>query len=380
MTNLRTFKSPEKRRKYLEKLLNTDLGHIGKNSINEQNKNCENVIGSTQIPIGIAGPLLVNNKEYYLPLSTTEGALVASVNRGCKAIFDSNSAIAIASRAGITRGPVFQVKSLREAGSLVEWVEQNMDKLNKIAKTTSSHVELTKADTSCVGNYVYLRLYFDTQDAMGMNMATIATDKVIKTIEANAKTRCISIAGNYDIDKKPAWLNMISGRGFMAWAEVIIPAKVIKEVLKTTAVNIQEVWIAKCMIGSALSGSLGFNAHYANVIAAMFIATGQDPAHTVEGSMGITVARVLSNNDLYFSVYLPALIVGIIGGGISLPTQNEALNLLKVSSPKELSEVIAGAVLAGELSLLASQAEGTLASAHQQLARGETRRGFSRSG
>lgn len=369
MTNLRTFKSPEERRKHLEKLLNTELFHIGEHTIGEQNKNCENVIGSTQIPMGIAGPLLVNGKEYFLPLSTTEGALVASINRGCKAIFESKKAVSIASRTGITRGPVFQVKSLKDANLLINWAERNIKKLNKIAKTTSSYIELIKIDNSKVGNYVYLRLYFDTQNAMGMNMSTIATDKIAKEIELRTNVKCISIAGNYDIDKKPAWLNFINSRGFKAWAEVIIPANVVSETLKTTAPKIQEVWLAKCMLGSALSGSMGFNAHYANIVSALFIATGQDPAHVVEGSMGITVARELPNNDLYFSVYLPALIVGIVGGGTALATQKEALSLLKVTSTKELSEVISGAVLAGELSLLASQSEGSLAAAHQKLAR-----------
>jgi len=369
MTKLRNLKSAKERRGYLETKLNVNLEQMGKHTIGEQNKNCENVIGSTQIPMGIAGPLLVNGREYFLPLSTTEAALVASVNRGCKAIARSKGAVSIASRVGVTRGPVFKIKSLREAGSLVKWVERNLKNLDKIAKTMSSHIELTKIDTSSVGNYVFLRLYFNTQDAMGMNMATIATDKIAKTIEAKTKSSCISIAGNYDIDKKPAWLNFINGRGFKAWAEVIIPANVVSETLKTTAPKIQEVWLAKCILGSALSGSMGFNAHYANIVAAIFIATGQDPAHVVEGSMGITVARGLANGDLHFSVYLPALLVGIVGGGTKLATQKEALQILKVGSSQELAEVLAGAVLAGELSLLASQSVGSLAVAHQKLAR-----------
>ena len=368
-THIRQLKSPKERREYLETKLSINLEQIGKHAISEKNNSCENVIGSTQIPVGIAGPLVIQDREYYLPLATTEAALVASVNRGCKAISESKGAVSIASRVGVTRGPVFKVKSLREAGSLVKWVERNLKNLDKIAKTMSSHIELTKIDTSSVGKYVYLRLYFNTEEAMGMNMATIATDKIAKTIEAKTKSSCISIAGNYDIDKKPAWLNFVNGRGFKAWAEVIIPAKVVSETLKTTASKIQEVWLAKCILGSALSGSMGFNAHYANIVAAIFIATGQDPAHVVEGSMGITVARELANGDLYFSVYLPALMVGTVGGGTKLATQKEALDLLKVESSQELAKVVAGAVLAGELSLLASQSAGTLASTHQKLAR-----------
>ena len=369
MISLRKFKNPKERREYLENKLKIKLNKTGEHVVKESNKNCENMIGATQIPLGVAGPIIVNSKEYYLPLATTEGALVASVNRGCKVMVDTGKVTAIADRVGTTRGPVFKVGSISDGKKLKSWVNDNLQKLNKHTQQTSSHTKLTKVDINIVGGYAYLRLYFNTQDAMGMNMVTIATDKIAKIIETETKAECISIAGNYDIDKKPAWLNFVSGRGFKAWAEIIIPTKIVTTMLKTTPESIQEVWLTKCMIGSALSGSMGFNAHYANIVAALFIATGQDPAHVVEGSMGMTVAKTLPNNDLYFSVYLPALMIGTVGGGTTLATQKEALKLLGVTKSQELAEVVAAAVLAGELSLLASQAEGSLAKAHQTLAR-----------
>jgi len=199
------------------------------------------------------------------------------------------------------------------------------------------------------------------------------------------------------VDKKPSWLNRIEGRGIKAWAEATIPAGVLKDTLKTAARAMYDVWIAKCMIGSAMAGSMGFNAHFANIIAALFAATGQDLGHVGECCVGITTMEIIpptsfrppsrnpvfkrwipgqardDNNgeDLYVSVYLPDLMVGTVGGGTGLATQKEALGIIGAKTSQEFAEVAAGAVLAGEISLLASLSEGTLARAHQKLARGK---------
>ncbi|HEX8931760.1 MAG TPA: 3-hydroxy-3-methylglutaryl-CoA reductase, partial [Patescibacteria group bacterium] len=243
--------------------------------------------------------------------------------------------------------------------------------LKKTAESTSKHLRLTKIMVRSLANYVFVRFSFDTQDAMGMNMVTIATQKMTQLIEEETGIECLSVAGNFDIDKKPAWLNFIENKGIKAWAEIVIPEKVVQDSLKTTPEKIFDVWLSKCMIGSAMSGALGFNAHFANIIAALFIATGQDPAHVVEGSMGITTAKVLKNGDLYFSIYLPALMLGTVGGGTNLATQKEALTILGIENNKveKLAEIVAGTVLAGELSLIASLSEGSLAKAHQELGR-----------
>jgi hydroxymethylglutaryl-CoA reductase (NADPH) len=233
--------------------------------------------------------------------------------------------------------------------------------------------DFKKVKVSGLASYVFTRFYFDTADAMGMNMVTIASEAISRLIEKDTGARLISVAGNFDIDKKPAWINFIDNRGIKVWSEVILTKEVLENTLKTTAEKFFDVWLAKCMIGSAMSGSLGFNAQYANIIAGMFIATGQDPAHIVEGSMGITTAKVLKNNDLLVAVYLPALQVGILGGGTGLGTQKEALEILGVKgsgNSEKFAEIIGGAVLAGEISLLSSLSEGTLAKAHQKLGRG----------
>jgi hydroxymethylglutaryl-CoA reductase (NADPH) len=206
-------------------------------------------------------------------------------------------------------------------------------------------------------------------------MVTIASDALSAYLAEQTGAVPVALAGNYDIDKKPAWMNVLGHRGTMVWAEVTLTRAALRDVLKTTSKKIFDVWFAKCMIGSAMSGSMAFNAQFANIVAALFAATGQDIAHVTEGSLGMTTAEVVGE-DLYMSVYLPDLMVGTVGGGTGLATQKEALTLLGVAggndgkNAQKFAEIIGGAVLAGEISLLASLATGTLASSHKQLARG----------
>lgn len=375
--SLRDFPSAQKKREFLENELNITLDKTGEFNFEEGEvvgKNIENLIGATQIPLGVAGPLLVIGDKgkvisHYIPLATTEGALVASVSRGCKAITESGGAIVFVENVGITRGPVFKVKNLEESMKTKTWIEKKFQALAKVAAATSSHLKLLKADFQIVGRNLFVRFYFDTADAMGMNMATIATEAVANLIEKQTGAKCVSISGNFCVDKKPAWLNFISGRGKRIWAEVTLSKKILKDVLKTTPEKMAEVVYRKCLLGSIMSGSMGFNAHYANIIAANFAATGQDLAHVVEGSLGVTTAEVLDSGDLYCSIYLPSLVVGTVGGGTNLPTQQEALKIMQVKDAKEFATVIGAAVLAGELSLIASLAEGSLVKAHKSLGR-----------
>lgn len=380
-TKLRDLKSAEKRRVAIEQETKTKLSNIGRFSLDEKiasSRNCENMIGVAQVPIGVAGPLKIKGSEFktqdfYIPLATTEGALVASVNRGCKAITASGGANTYSYRVGQTRGPVFTVDSLDHQKKVYLWIKKNQEKLRKVTEKTSSHLKFKKAKSKSLANYIFVRFYYDTQDAMGMNMVTIATQKAADLIEKETGAKCLSVAGNYDIDKKPAWINFIDNRGFKAWAQVVLKKDVIRDILKTSAEKFFDVWLAKCMIGSAMSGSLGFNAQYANIIAATFIATGQDPAHVVEGSLGITSVKMLKNGGLSVSVYLPSLQVGTVGGGTNLGTAKEALSILGVAGNgqvEKFAEIIAAAVLAGEISLISSLSEGTLSKAHQALGRG----------
>ncbi len=391
---LRNYKIPDERREALERELSISLSHIGSYSpeLNvASEKNCENMIGAAQVPLGVAGPLkwkMENSprasgdarrgeaggkwKIVYVPLATTEGALVASINRGCKAITQAGGAIVDVTRAGMSRGPVFYTGSIANKKKLFDWVTKNESRIASHAEKTSKHLKLKKIFIKSLSNYTFIRFSYDTEDAMGMNMATIATQAAVELIENETGIACLSVAGNFDTDKKPAWLNSIEGRGMKPWAEVVLPKNIVANVLKTTPQKFFDVWLAKCMLGSAVSGSMGFNAHIANVIAAVFIATGQDPAHVVEGSLGITTAKVLDDGNLYVGVFLPALLIGTIGGGTGLPTQGEALEMLGVAGAGKIEEfagIVAAACLAGEISLIASLSEGTLAKSHQRLAR-----------
>lgn len=356
-----------KRRTVVENELNVQLSNIGSFTLDASvasTRNCENMIGAAQIPIGIAGP--VNGK--YIPLATTEGALVASVNRGCKAITLSGGVVTDSYRAGATRGPVFKVKNLAESDKLNRFLQDHFKELQAVAAKTSRHLTLTSYMDRGVGRYRYVRFVFNTEDAMGMNMVTIATDAIVSYIHKKTNISCVSLAGNYDVDKKASWLNSIEGRGFKVWAEAVLSHKALQSILKTTAAKMYETWLAKCMVGSAMSGSMGFNAHYANVLAALYIATGQDPAHVSEGSIGITTTEV-QGKSLYVSVYLPDVMVGVVGGGTGLATQQEALSILKVKNSQEFAEAVGLAALAGEISLLSSLSVGSLAQAHETYGR-----------
>lgn len=366
--SLRDFPSAKERRKALEKKLNIKLDNISNFTFTEDQvngRNIENLIGATQIPLGVAGP--INN--HFIPLATTEGALVASISRGCKAVTESGGATVLVENVGQTRGPVFKTTGLKHSQEIKNWLEKNFKQIAKVCESTSSHLKLLNLKTSSVGKNLFVRFSYSTSDAMGMNMVTFATSEVASLIEKKTGAILISLAGNFDVDKKPSWLNFIEGRGKKVWAEVRLSKKIVKEILKTTPEKIVEVVKRKTHLGSMLSGSMGFNSHFANIIAALFLATGQDPAHVVEGSLGVTDAEVEKNGDLYFAIFMPSIQVGTVGGGTNLPTQKAALEIMKVSSVLEYAQVLGAAVLAGELSLIASLSQGTLAKAHQKLGR-----------
>ncbi len=385
-------KATEIRRQAIEKLSGKQLKHVSQ-AIFDFNKllnlNIENPIGAVQIPMGISGPLRVKGDfadgDFYVPLCTSEGALVASVNRGCSAITQSGGTRSKVVRDQITRAPVFVVKSVTQASELANWVEDNFSRLTEIALKADPHCHLTRIDPYIVGNNVFLRFSFFTGDAMGMNMATIACDEFRKLIEhENTGVKCIALSGNMCVDKKASALNLIQGRGKTVVSEAIIKRQIINEVLKTSPESIFEVNYRKNCIGSALSGSYGFNAHFANIVAAIFLATGQDAAQIVESSMGITTVEVDDSGDLYISVTLPSLEVGTVGGGTRLPAQGEALDILGCrgggsppgSNAKKFAEIIAASVLAGELSLLSALAAQHLAEAHIRLGRRGVRGGI----
>ena len=372
------------RREFIESETGIKLDNVGIFSIDVERvvkRNCENMIGTVQVPVGVAGPLLVNGEyahgSYYLPLATTEGALVASVNRGCSAITRSGGAEVRILHDGMTRAPVFAARSVAHAKQAVDWVAGHEPELRAAAESTTSHGKLTGIMPFIAGTSVFFRLNFDTKDAMGMNMVTIASAKVADLIAQGTGVRLVALSGNMCTDKKPAAINEILGRGKSVVAGVALSHDLISSIFKTDAATLFEVNYRKNLIGSARAGSMGFNAQAANVVAAMFIACGQDAAHAIDGSTCLTTVDPVPTG-VYVAVTLPSLPVGTVGGGTAVETQQECLKLLGVAgggtppgtNAKKLAEIIGSGVLAGELSLLGALAAQHLARAHQQLGRG----------
>ena len=368
------------RREFLEQKYGIDLSNISNYSLDMERasaRNIANSIGVLQLPMGIAGPLKVNGeycqREVYVPLATSEGALVASVNRGASTITASGGANARVISDIMTRAPAIKCENAVDAIKIKQWFVDNFDELKEIAESTTSHGKLVKIDPILiVGNYVYPRFVYSTGDSMGMNMVTIASEKILDKLASETTATHLALSGNVCVDKKPSSINIVEGRGKSVVADILIPKEIVAKKLKTTAEAIQEVNIAKNLIGSAASGTMAFNAHYANMVAAIFLATGQDAAHVVEGSLGITTAEN-RNGDLYFSVNLPDLPIATVGGGTSLEVAKEGLNILGVAGSgkaREFAEIVASTVMAGELSLLGALAAGHLARAHQELGRG----------
>ncbi|MBS7249650.1 MAG: hydroxymethylglutaryl-CoA reductase (NADPH) [Candidatus Freyarchaeota archaeon] len=381
------------RRKAIEKIIGKELKHIGSYSIDMKqtaSRNIEAPIGVQQIPLGIAGPLKVKGEvadgEYLIPLATTEGALVASVNRGCSIITASGGAKARVLKSAITRAPCILVPDTEHAVKLVNWVKDNFEKICEVFKGQDPFLKLLDFQPWIIGRNVFLRLLADTADAMGMNMVTSASEAVCNFIQENLPwAETIALSGNMCVDKKPTALNFILGRGKTVQSEAILKREYIKETLKTTAQKMVEVVYRKIYVGSGQAASYGFNSHVANIIAAIWIATGQDAAHIGESSMGIVTAEEINNGDLYVSLTLPSMICGTIGGGMWLSQMQEALSIMdcgggfiKGKPPgtlaKKFAEIACSAALAGEVSLIAALAAGHLARAHEALGRGETAR------
>ncbi len=357
------------RLKYLEKALGIQLSNISLSVIDpEKSKaNIENMIGGAQLPIGIAGPVKIKGEyvkgEYHLPLATTEGALVASVNRGCSAINKAGGCSTIILSSSQTRSVLFRADTLEKVKGFLGWLENNKQELKKIGDSTDRFIKIQDIEPHVLGYNLWLRVKADTEDAMGMNMVTVASKKIADRVASEFDIEFVSESGNMCVDKKPSSMNLINSRGKKIIASVNIHEDVIRNVLKTEPKKIADMNYRKNLLGSAASGSLGFNAHFANIVAAFYIATGQDPAHVVSGSMGFTTAEVVGK-ELQVTVTLPSVQVATVGGGTSLPTQKEAISITRAKSSKELGEILAAAVLAGEISLLGALCSKDLAGAH----------------
>ncbi|OOF96054.1 hypothetical protein ASPCADRAFT_207403 [Aspergillus carbonarius ITEM 5010] len=339
---------------------------------------CENVIGYLPLPLGVAGPITIDGQSYFIPMATTEGVLVASTSRGAKAINAGGGAVTVLTGDGMTRGPCVGFPTLARAAAAKVWLdsEEGQSVMMAAFNSTSRFARLQHMKTALAGTYLYIRFKTTTGDAMGMNMISKGVEKALHVMATECgfdDMATISVSGNFCTDKKSAAVNWIDGRGKSVVAEAIIPGDVVRSVLKSDVDALVELNTSKNLIGSAMAGSLGgFNAHASNIVTAVFLATGQDPAQNVESSSCITTMRNL-NGNLQIAVSMPSIEVGTIGGGTILEGQSAMLELLGVrgshpttpgNNARQLARIVGAAVLAGELSLCSALAAGHLVRAH----------------
>lgn len=338
--------------------------------------NCEIVVGYVPLPVGLVGPMTLNDETIYVPMATTEGCLVASTNRGAKAITQGSGAKARIVRDGITRAPCVRMESAMEAADLAIWCQEpeNFSKLKAAFESTTSFGKLKDCKPTVAGRNVYLRLVCFSGDAMGMNMVSKGTLAVIELLQNEFPSlQLVALSGNMCTDKKAAATNWLEGRGKSVVVEAVIPMDVVRTTLKTSVDALVHVNTNKNLIGSAMAGALGgFNAHASNIVTAVFLATGQDPAQNVESSNCITLIEKTDDGDLWISCTMPSIEVGTVGGGTSLEAQSACLQSMGCKgggatpgdNAKKLATIVAAATMAGELSLLAALAANTLVQAH----------------
>jgi len=366
---------------YITNRTNKEYPHLVGNNSNisweKLNGNIENFIGMSQIPTGIIGPLKVHGSsakgEYYVPLATSEGALVASYHRGAKACLVAGGITSICLKEGVQRSPVFKFENLNDLGLFVSWFLVEKESLQEIVRATSRFAKLIDSKIQIEGNHLTIIFEYYTADAAGQNMVTICTDAICRYIinQSPIKPTHWFIEGNSSGDKKATANSFNNVRGKKVSAEVLIPEKIVREILKTSSELMDRYWRTSTM-GIIQSGAIGAHGHYANGLAALFLATGQDVACVAEASTGITRMEMNKDGSLYASVTLPNLIVGTIGGGTNLPTQRECLEMMNCygeGNSIKFAEIAAALVLAGELSIAAALSAGQFTQAHKKFGR-----------
>lgn len=348
-------------------------------SLEPYSKNIENCIGTVKVPVGLAGPLRIRGMfasgDFYIPLATTEAALVASYARGARTISEAGGCVSILLQEGMRRTPGFGFSNLAQAGLFVIWCMEQRDALREVAAKTTRHGELIDIGMALEGNHVYLILDYTTGDASGQNMVTIATQAICEYIMQNATTRpeFHYVEANLSGDKKATAHSFVTVRGKKVSAEVTLPAGLVASRLHTTPQELDRYWRMSA-IGAIQSGSIGVQGHFANALAALYIACGQDPACVAESAVGVTRFEVTASGDLYASVTLPSIVVGSVGGGTALPSQQACLEIMGLTGKGKapaLAEVCGALALAGELSITAALCSGDFTRAHQKLARGD---------
>lgn len=373
--------SPEiiaERQRFVEEHTGVHLEHISKPSFDPRitQGNIENFTGVAQVPIGLAGPVTVNGMyaegEFYIPLATTEGTLVASYNRGMKVLNMSGGVKTTVSGDAMQRAPVFIFEDARKAREFALWVEEHLEEIRQVAESTTKTGKLLNIERYHSNKFIFLRFNYRTGDAAGQNMVGRATFFACEWIKMNcALVSRYYLESNFATDKKGSQINTIMTRGKRVTAEATVPRQILIDNMRTSPESLHYHHHISQVAGF-MSGVNNNGAHSPNGITAMFIATGQDVANVAESSAGILYVELTPENDLYMSITIPSLIVATYGGGTSLPTQRECLEILGcVGKDKvyKFAEIVAAVVLAGELSLGAAISSLDWVSSHEQYGR-----------
>jgi hydroxymethylglutaryl-CoA reductase (NADPH) len=338
--------------------------------------NIENMIGTIKIPVGLVGPLRIIGAnargDYFIPLATTEAALVASYARGAEVATSAGGIVAALTSEGIFRAPGFAFASLLDTGLFVEWVVAHAPDLKRAAEATTRYGRLIAIDPIVDNDIVFLQCRYTTGDAAGQNMVTIATDALCRHIIVHCPIvpRHWFVEANFSGDKKASHLGLLRGRGRKVTASVVLPEDLIEKKLHCS-IDQMLAYARMANLGALLSGQLGAQGHYANGLAAFYIATGQDAACVAESAVGFSRME-RKDGGLFVSATLPSILVGSVGGGTSLPSQSAGLRILGLAGTGHaaaLAEVTAAVCLAGEISIIAALASGHFARAHHSLAR-----------
>lgn len=350
--------------------------NAGRSDAQAYHQAIERCTETLRVPLGRCAPLLVDGEHaqgsFVLPVATTEAALLASLSRGARVISEAGGCRTAVAEDHMRRAPAFVFGGVHDAMRFARWVGQELEALRRVAAGTTRHGRLLSVTPIVEGNHVYLDLCFTTGEAAGQNMVTFAADAVCTAIVARspvAPTQVL-IESNLSGDKKPTQRSMNDGRGKRAVAEVRLPAELVHRRLSVSAAEMADCWRINA-VGAAMSGAFGFQGHYANALAGLYLATGQDVACVAESATGITRMQ-LDGGAFYASVTLPNVVVGTVGGGTVLPDQRrelQKLGLTGTGSSRALAELCAALCLAGEISLCAAIAGGQFGRAHRCLAR-----------
>jgi hydroxymethylglutaryl-CoA reductase (NADPH) len=367
-----------KRRDFVLEHTGADLSHVGSYSIDPAilPGNIENFAGVAQVPIGIAGPLSINGEhargEFYVPLATTEGSLVASYNRGMRLLSECGGVKTTVVEEYMQRAPVFVLSDALEAREFGRWVEENFVRVKEAAEGTTKTGKLMYIGQYQVGPLLYLRFNYTTGDAAGQNMTAKATYAACEWVKSNYPGKASYVlSGSIDTDKKHSYINMLLTRGKRVVAEAVIQRQLLKSLM---GVEVLDLFRLRQIhnTGSFLAGSASVAAQVANGLAALFIATGQDAANVAESHCALTYSQVLENGDYYWSITLPSLIVATYGGGTGLATQKQCLEMLGCygkGKARKFAEICAAVVLAGETSLASAVLAGDWVTAHENMGR-----------